>query len=82
MIRVVAEVARNYAVLRGLQLRVVLLKENIAPAEKQNAKLTRSRFQQGLAAKGDNLLAQRELEALDAAVPPLNSAIFDAVSRI
>jgi NodT family efflux transporter outer membrane factor (OMF) lipoprotein len=27
-------------------------------------------------------LAQRELEALNAAIPPLNSAIFDAVSRI
>ena len=81
MIRVVAEVARNYAVLRGLQLRVALLKENIARAE-DNVKLTLSRFKQGLAAEGDNLLAQRELEALNAAVPPLNSAIFDAVSRI
>jgi NodT family efflux transporter outer membrane factor (OMF) lipoprotein len=81
VIRVVAEVARNYAVLRGLQLRVALLKENIARAE-DNVKLTLSRFKQGLAAEGDNLLAQRELEALNAAVPPLNSAIFDAVSRI
>jgi NodT family efflux transporter outer membrane factor (OMF) lipoprotein len=81
VIRVVAEVARNYAVLRGLQLRVVLLKENIARAE-DLVKLTLSRFKQGLAAEGDNLLAQRELEALNAAVPPLNSAIFDAVSRI
>ena len=81
VIRVVAEVARNYAVLRGLQLRVALLKENIARAE-DNVKLTLSRFKQGLAAEGDNLLAQRELEALNATVPPLNSAIFDAVSRI
>jgi NodT family efflux transporter outer membrane factor (OMF) lipoprotein len=81
VIRVVAEVARNYAVLRGLQLRVVLLKENIARAE-DLVKLTLSRFKQGLAAEGDNLLAQRELEALNAALPLLNSAIFDAVSRI
>jgi NodT family efflux transporter outer membrane factor (OMF) lipoprotein len=81
VIRVVAEVARNYAVLRGLQLRVVLLKENIGRAE-DHVKLTRSRFQQGLAAEGDTLLAERELEALNAAIPPLNSAIFEAVSRI
>lgn len=45
-------------------------------------RLTLTRFKQGLAAEGDNLLAQRELEALNAAIPPLNSAIFDAVSRI
>ena len=77
----VAEVARNYAVLRGLQLRVALLKGNIARAE-DLVKLTLSRFKQGLAAEGDNLLAQRELEALNAALPLLNSAIFDAVSRI
>ena len=81
VIRVVAEVARNYAVLRGLQLRVALLKGSIARAE-DLVKLTLSRFKQGLAAEGDNLLAQRELEALNAALPLLNSAIFDAVSRI
>ena len=62
-------------------MRVALLKENIARAE-DLVKLTLSRFKQGLAAEGDNLLAQRELEALNAAVPLLNSAIFDAVSRI
>jgi NodT family efflux transporter outer membrane factor (OMF) lipoprotein len=81
VVRIVAEVARNYAIVRGLQLRVELLKENIGRAE-DHVKLTQSRFKQGLAAEGDTLLAQRELEALNAAVPPLNSALFDAVSRI
>jgi NodT family efflux transporter outer membrane factor (OMF) lipoprotein len=81
VIRVVAEIARNYAIVRGLQLRVALLKENMERAQ-DNVKLTRSRFEQGLAAEGDNLLAQRELEALNARIPPLNSAMFDAVSRI
>jgi multidrug efflux system outer membrane protein len=78
VIRVVAEVARNYAVLRGLQLRVVQLKENIARTRRRPCET----HPLGLAAEGDNLLAQRELEALNAAIPPLNSAIFDAVSRI
>jgi len=81
VVRIVAEVARNYAVLRGLQLRVMLLKENIGRAE-DHVKLTQSRFNQGLAAEGDTLLAERELEALQAAIPPLNAAIFEAVSRI
>jgi NodT family efflux transporter outer membrane factor (OMF) lipoprotein len=81
VIRVVSEVARNYAIVRGLQLRVALLKENIERAQ-DNLKLTLTRYKQGLAPEGDTLLAQRELEALNARIPPLNSAMFDAVSRI
>ena len=81
LVRIVAEVARNYAVLRGLQLRVGLLKENIARAE-NHVKLTLSRFDQGLTNEGDVLLARRELEALIAALPSLNAAIFEAESRI
>ena len=81
LVRIVAEVARNYAVLRGLQLRVALLKENIARADNY-VKLTLSRFDQGLTNEGDVLLARRELEALIAALPSLNAAIFEAESRI
>jgi len=81
LVRIVAEVARNYAVLRGLQLRVGLLKENIARAD-NHVKLTLSRFDQGLTNEGDVLLARRELEALIAALPSLNAAIFEAESRI
>jgi NodT family efflux transporter outer membrane factor (OMF) lipoprotein len=81
LIRIVAEVARNYTVLRGLQLRVALLRENIGSAD-NDVKLTLSRFNQGLTNEGDVLLARRELEALNAAVPTLNAAIFEAQSRI
>lgn len=81
IIRVVAEVARNYAMLRGLQLRRALLKDNIARADNL-VKLTLSRFDQGLTNEGDVLLAGRELEALNAVLPSLNAAIFEAQSRI
>ncbi len=81
IIRVVAEVARNYAILRGLQLRLNLVKENIARADNL-VKVAVSRFDQGLTSEGDVLLARRELEALDAVVPSLNAAIFEAQSRI
>jgi NodT family efflux transporter outer membrane factor (OMF) lipoprotein len=81
VIRVVAEVARNYAFVRGLQLRVALLKENITRADNL-MKLTLSRFDQGLTNEGDVLLARRELEGLNAALPSLNAAIFEAQSRI
>jgi NodT family efflux transporter outer membrane factor (OMF) lipoprotein len=81
LIRIVAEVARNYAILRGLQLRVGLLRQNIRRAD-DLARLTLSRFDQGLTNEGDVLLARRELEALNAVLPPLNAAIFEAQSRI
>jgi NodT family efflux transporter outer membrane factor (OMF) lipoprotein len=81
VIRVVAEVARNYAILRGLQLRLTLVRDNIARADNL-VKVTLSRFDQGLTNEGDVLLARRELEALDAVVPSLNAAIFEAQSRI
>jgi NodT family efflux transporter outer membrane factor (OMF) lipoprotein len=81
VITVVAEVARNYAILRGLQLRVALLKENIGRAE-NHVKLTLSRYDQGLTNEGDVLLARRELEALSSSLPSLNAAIFEAESYI
>lgn len=81
LIRVVAEVARNYAILRGLQLRVELLRQNIKRAD-DLVNLATSRFDQGLTNEGDVLLARRELEALNALLPPLNATIFEAQSRI
>ena len=81
VITVVSEVARNYAILRGLQLRLVLLRENIARAER-NVNLTLTRYDQGLTNEGDVLLARREAEALNGVLPSLNTAIFEAESRI
>ena len=81
VITVVAEVARNYAILRGLQLRIALLKENIGTAENQVG-LTRTRYNQGLTNQGDVLLAERELEALNSTAPSLNAAVFEAESHI
>lgn len=81
VITVVAEVARNYAILRGLQLRVTLLKEDIAEAQNQ-VNLTQTRYKQGLTNEGDVLLARRELEALNAVLPSLNASIFEAESHI
>ncbi len=45
-------------------------------------RLTLSRFERGLTNEGDVLLARRELEALNAVLPALNAAIFEAQSRI
>jgi NodT family efflux transporter outer membrane factor (OMF) lipoprotein len=81
IISVVAEVARNYVILRGLQARVVVVRESIESAERF-VNLTLMRYDQGLTNEGDILLARRELEALNAALPSLNATIFEAESRI
>lgn len=81
IITVVAEVARNYVILRGLQARVAVVRENIASAQRF-VDLTLTRYDQGLTNEGDVLLARREMEALNAVLPNLNAAIFEAQSRI
>jgi NodT family efflux transporter outer membrane factor (OMF) lipoprotein len=81
IITVVAEVARNYVILRGLQARAAVVRENIESAER-NVNLTLTRYDQGLTNEGDVLLARRELEALNAVLPSLAAAIFEAESGI
>jgi NodT family efflux transporter outer membrane factor (OMF) lipoprotein len=81
IVRVVAEVARNYAIVRGLQLRMRFLIENIDKA-KNEVSLTETRYHQGLTSEGDLLLAQRELEALNSTVPSLRASIYEAQSHI
>jgi NodT family efflux transporter outer membrane factor (OMF) lipoprotein len=81
IITVVSEVARNYAIVRGVQLRVKFLKEDIEQARNE-VSLTETRYHQGLTNEGDVLLARRELEALYAKLPSLDFSIFQAESRI
>jgi NodT family efflux transporter outer membrane factor (OMF) lipoprotein len=81
VISVIAEVARNYAILRGLQARIAIVRQNIDSAEKV-LNLTLTRYNQGLTNEGDILLARREVEALNAALPALNIGVFEAESHI
>ncbi len=81
VIIVVSEVARNYVILRGLQERIRIVRQNIANAE-QVLNTTVNRFNQGLTNEGDVLLARREVEALNAALPALNTGLFEAESHI
>jgi NodT family efflux transporter outer membrane factor (OMF) lipoprotein len=81
VITVIAEVARNYIELRGLQARVAVVRDNIARAEK-TVDLVQTRFNRGLTNELDVTLAKRELAILRAQLPPLIANITDAESRI
>ena len=63
LISVVADVARNYVDMRGLQTQLAILQENIATAE-QSRDFEQARFDRGLTNELDLQLAIREYQTL------------------
>ena len=74
LITVVADVARTYFQLRGLQMRVVVVQRSIATA-RQSLAFVRARYERGLTNESDVALAKRHLATLEASVAPLSSAV-------
>jgi NodT family efflux transporter outer membrane factor (OMF) lipoprotein len=74
LISVVADMARDYVDMRGLQMRLAIIRDNIAIAE-QSRDLQQTRFDRGLTNELDLQLANRELATLRSELPPLQSAI-------
>ncbi len=74
LISIVADVARNYVDLRGLQMRLAILRDNIATAQ-QSRDFEQARFDRGLTNELDFQLASRELASLQAELPLLQSDI-------
>jgi len=77
LISVVADVARNYVDMRGLQMRLAILRDNIATAQ-QSRDFEKARFDRGLTNELDFQLASRELATLQSELPPLQSDIQTA----
>lgn len=74
LISVVADVARAYFDLRGLQMRMAVTRQNIATAQ-QTLDVVQARYDRGLTNELDVTLAKRELETERAEVPLLASEI-------
>jgi NodT family efflux transporter outer membrane factor (OMF) lipoprotein len=81
LISVVADVARNYVDLRALQMRLAIIRENIASA-RQLQDFAQARFDRGLTNELDLQLANRELATLQSELPPLESQVAAAQYRI
>jgi NodT family efflux transporter outer membrane factor (OMF) lipoprotein len=77
LIAVVADVARNYFELRGLQMRLAVAEQNVDTA-KHTVDLVTTRFQRGLTNELDVTLAQRELATLEAQIAPFTAQIAAA----
>jgi NodT family efflux transporter outer membrane factor (OMF) lipoprotein len=74
LISVVADVARNYVDMRGLQARLAILQENIGTA-RQSRDLEQARYDRGLTNELNLQLAIREFETLQSQYAPLQSQI-------
>lgn len=81
LITVIADVARNYVILRGLQAQAAAVRANIANARK-SVDVVQTRFDRGLTNELDVILAKRELATLQAQLPNLLAAVTEAESRI
>lgn len=74
LVTVVANVARAYFDLRGFQMRLAVLNQNVAAAQ-QSLDFVQSRFNIGITNELDVTLAQRELATLQAQIGPLVSQL-------
>ena len=81
LISVIADVARNYVTLRGLQARVKVARENIDRAQRM-VELVQAKYGLGFTNEFDLALAKRELATLQAGLPTQLAAVADAESRL
>jgi NodT family efflux transporter outer membrane factor (OMF) lipoprotein len=81
LVTLVAEVARNYIELRGVQNRLDIARKNIG-IQQDSLAITRSRFQAGLTSELDVKQAEAQLATLQASVPTLETAIKRSIHRL
>jgi len=80
-VSLIAEVARNYFELRGLQNQLAVAKKN-AKNQIQTLEITRIRLESGRGTELDTSRAKAQLDSTQAMIPTLESAIFRAIHRL
>lgn len=81
LVTLVAEVARNYAELRGAQAQLIVTQNNIH-AQQQSVDITNARFQSGLTSGLDVTQAEAQLAATQAQLPILESLRQQSIHRL
>ncbi len=80
-VSLIAEVARNYFELRGLQNQLATAEKNVKN-QAQTLAITRARFEAGRGTELDISRAAAQLDSTRATIPPLDSAIRQAMHRL
>jgi NodT family efflux transporter outer membrane factor (OMF) lipoprotein len=81
LITVIADVARSYLEIRGLQVRLEIARNDVATAQRTVDVLV-TRFDRGLSNELDLTLARRQLATQQARVPELTALISASESRL
>jgi NodT family efflux transporter outer membrane factor (OMF) lipoprotein len=81
LVTLLAEVARNYIEVRGLQSELVIARQNL-DAQKKTLDLTLARFQAGRAAELDVVRAQAQVSTTASQIPLLESLRIQATHRL
>jgi NodT family efflux transporter outer membrane factor (OMF) lipoprotein len=81
LITVIAEVARNYMQIRGLQMQLDIAKNDVDTAQR-TVDLLMTRFDRGLSNELDLTLAKRQLATQQAMLPQITAQISAAESRL
>ena len=80
-VSVIAEVARNYFELRGLQNQLAVAQKNIEN-QAETYEITRVKLENGRGTELDTARAQAQLDSTKASVPLLQNAIDQAIHRL
>lgn len=80
-ISLIAEVARNYFELRGLQKQLAVAEKNIAN-QRETLKITQAKFENGRGTEQDTASAVAQLEASTANIPTIRSSIQKTIHRL
>jgi NodT family efflux transporter outer membrane factor (OMF) lipoprotein len=81
LVTLLAEVARNYIEVRGLQAQIGIARQNLE-AQKKTLELTQARFQVGRAAELDVVRAQAQVSTTSSEIPLLESQRIQATHRL
>ncbi|TRW95150.1 efflux transporter outer membrane subunit [Candidatus Methylobacter oryzae] len=80
-VSLIAEVARNYFELRGLQQQLAVAKKNAAN-QAETLEITRVRLESGRGTELDTSRAKAQLDSTSAIIPPLDNAVHRAMHRL
>jgi multidrug efflux system outer membrane protein len=81
LVTLLAEVARNYIEVRGLQTQIGIARQNL-DAQKKTLELTQARFQAGRAAELDVVRAQAQVSNTASQIPLLESLRIQGTHRL
>lgn len=81
LITLLAEVARNYIEVRGIQRRLDIVHKNIR-AQQEMVEITRARFKAGLSSELEAVQSEGLLAATQSQIPALESSMKQAIHRV